>query len=234
MNFDFLSNSNYDVLGALWMNVQLTFWSAIGSLILGTVLAAMRVSPVPLMRGFATTYVNIVRNIPLTVVIFMMAQVLYTQLGVKLASRGPGAEGARAFLENNNFRLAVLGFVLYTATFVAEAIRSGINTVPPGQAEAARAIGLKFSQVLGIVVLPQAFRAVIAPLASVLIALTKNTTIASAIGVSEAALLMSEMIENEAGRLFEVFLVFAAGFVVITLPLGLILGAVANRATVKR
>jgi glutamate transport system permease protein len=233
MDFSFLSDPRYDVLAAFWMNVQLTFWSAIGALILGTALAAMRVSPVPLMRGFATAYVTIVRNIPLTVIIIMMAQVLYTQLGLKLAVRTPG-EHPQIFLNAQNFRLAVLGFVLYTSTFVAEAIRSGINTVPPGQAEAARAIGLKFTQVLGIVVMPQAFRAVIAPLASVLIALTKNTTVASAIGVAEAALLMNTLMENEADKYFAVFIVIASGFVVLTLPVGLLLGWVAHRATVKR
>ena len=233
MDFSFLSDPQYDVLAAFWMNVQLTFWSAIGSLILGTLLAAMRVSPVPLMRGFATVYVNVVRNIPLTVIIIMMAQVLYTQLGLRLAVRTPG-EHPQIFLDAQNFRLAVLGFILYTSTFVAEAIRSGINTVPAGQAEAARAIGLRFSQVLGIVVMPQAFRAVIAPLASVLIALTKNTTVASAIGVAEAALLMNTLMENEADKYVAIFIVIALGFVVLTLPVGLLLGWVAHRATVKR
>jgi len=234
VDFSFLSDPRYHVLGAFWLNVQLTLWSAVGALILGTVLAGMRVSPVPLMRGFATVYVNIVRNIPLTLIIIMMSQVLYTQLGVKLAPRGPSAAGAISFIYHQNLRLAILGFILYTSTFVAEAIRSGINTVPPGQAEAARAMGLTFGQNLRIVVLPQAFRAVIAPLASVLIALTKNTTVASAIGVAESALLMSTLIENEADKFVAVFIVIAAGFVVITLPVGLILGWVAKRATVNR
>ncbi|NNG36097.1 amino acid ABC transporter permease [Nakamurella aerolata] len=229
MDFSFLSDDRYDFLGAFWMNVQLTFWSAIGALILGTVLAAMRVSPVPLMRATSTVYVNVVRNIPLTVIIIMMSQVLYTQLGVQLATRGE-----RGFLATNNFRLAVLGFVLYTACFVAEAIRSGINTVPPGQAEAARAIGLRFTQVLWLIVLPQAFRSVIAPLANVLIALIKNTTIASAIGVAEAALLMNTLVENEADKYMAVFLTIAVGFIILTLPVGLLLGWVAKKAAVKR
>ncbi|MET3806987.1 glutamate transport system permease protein [Nakamurella sp. UYEF19] len=233
MNFDFLSNPKYDIWGAFWVTVQLTFWAAIGSLILGTVLAAMRVAPIALMRTFSTGYVNIVRNIPLTLIIIMMSQVLYSQLGVKLATREAGVN-PQAFLDTQNFRLAVLGLVLYTSTFVSEAIRSGINTVPPGQAEAARAIGLKFTQVLTIIVMPQAFRAVIAPLASVLIALTKNTTVASAIGVAEAALLMGELMENESDKFTAVFLVTALGFVVLTLPIGLILGWVARRAAVSR
>lgn len=215
------------------MTVQLTFWSAIGSLILGTILAAMRVAPVPLMRGFATFYVNVMRNIPLTVVIIIMWQVLFSQLGLVLATREPGVN-PQVYLNTNNFRLAVLGFILYTATFVCESIRAGINTVPVGQAEAARAIGLKFTQVLGIVILPQAFRAVIAPLGSVLIALTKNTTVAAAIGVAEMALLMNTLIENESDSLSAVFVAVAVVFLVLTLPIGLIFGWISKKAAVKR
>ncbi len=233
MNFSFLSDPRYHIWAAFWLTVQLTFWAAVGSLILGVILAAMRVCPVPLMRGFATTYVNIFRNVPLTVIIIMTSQVLYAQLGLKLATRQAGVN-PQHFLDAQNFRLAVLGLVVYTATFVSEAIRSGINTVPAGQAEAARAIGLKFTQVLGIIVMPQAIRAVIAPLASVLIALTKNTTVASAIGVAEAALLMNTLIENEADKFTAVFLVISFGFVLLTLPVGLLLGWVARRSAVKR
>jgi glutamate transport system permease protein len=132
-----------------------------------------------------------------------------------------------------NFRLAVLGLIAYTSAFVCEAIRSGINTVPVGQAEAARAIGLSFSQVQTLIVLPQAFRSVVGPLANVLIALTKNTTVAAAIGVAEAALLMKKMIENEA-QLLLISAVFAFGFLCLTLPTGLILGWVGKKVAVKR
>ncbi|GAA2633098.1 amino acid ABC transporter permease [Streptomyces vastus] len=223
--FDFLSD--YDdpsLLGAFWTTVQLTVLSGVGSLVWGTILAAMRVSPVPLMRGFGTAYVNIVRNIPLTVII------VFTSLG--LADIFRVTMGTSDF-DVRAFRLAILGLVAYTAAFVCEAIRSGINTVPLGQAEAARAIGLNFTQTLRLIVLPQAFRSVIGPLANVLIALTKNTTVAAAIGVAEAALLMKEMIENEAQTLL-IGAVFAFGFVVLTLPTGLFFGWLSKRLAVKR
>ncbi|UIX30345.1 amino acid ABC transporter permease [Streptomyces sp. GQFP] len=223
--FDFLSG--YDdpsIWGAFWRTVQLTVFSGVGSLVWGTLLAAMRVSPVPLMRGFGTAYVNIVRNIPLTVII------VFTSLG--LSDIFSVTMGASDF-DVRYFRLAILGLVAYTAAFVCEAIRSGINTVPLGQAEAARAIGLSFAQTLRFIVLPQAFRSVIGPLANVLIALTKNTTVAAAIGVAEAALLMKEMIENEAQTLL-IGAVFALGFVVLTLPTGLFFGWLSKRLAVKR
>ncbi|MET9086762.1 amino acid ABC transporter permease [Streptomyces sp. NPDC090075] len=220
--FDFLEG--YDLLGAFWVTVQLTLLSAAGSLVWGTLLAGMRVGPVPLMRGFGTAYVNVVRNIPLTVIILFTSLGLNQTLNISL--------GADNF-DTINFRLAVLGLIAYTSAFVCEAIRSGINTVPVGQAEAARALGLSFTQVLTVVVLPQAFRSVIGPLANVLIALTKNTTVAAAIGVAEAALLMKKMIENEA-QLLLISAVFAFGFVCLTLPTGLILGWVGKKVAVKR
>ncbi|QUQ72122.1 amino acid ABC transporter permease [Kutzneria sp. CA-103260] len=224
---DFLSH--YDLLGAFWTTVQLTFWSAIGALVWGIVLAGMRVSPVWLMRAFATAYVNIVRNTPLTLLVVGASLGLYQALGISLTT-----DTTTSALDITNFRLSVLAFVLYTGTFVSEAVRSGINTVPVGQAEAARALGLGFMQTLTIVVLPQALRSVVAPLASVLIALTKNTTIASAIGVAEASLLMKEMLENEGQAGLLVFSVFALGFVILTLPIGLLLGWLSKKVAVKR
>ncbi|GAA3088763.1 amino acid ABC transporter permease [Streptomyces roseofulvus] len=220
--FDFLEG--YDLLGAFWVTVQLTFWSALGSLVWGTLLAAMRVGPVPLMRGFGTAYVTVVRNIPLTVIIVFTSLGLFQTLGISM--------GADRFT-TINFRLAVLGLTAYTSAFVCEALRSGINTVPLGQVEAARAIGLSFPQILRIIVLPQAFRSVVGPLTNVLIALTKNTTVAAAIGVAEAALLMREMIENEA-QLILVSAIFAFGFICLTLPTGLLLGRLARKVAVKR
>ncbi|WP_028812055.1 amino acid ABC transporter permease [Streptomyces flavidovirens] len=220
--FDFLEG--YDLLGAFWVTVQLTVYSAVGSLIWGTLLAAMRASPVPLMRGFGAGYVNVVRNIPLTVIIVFTSLGLFQTLGVSL-----GADDFKTI----NFRLAVLGMIAYTSAFVCEALRSGINTVPVGQSEAARAIGLSFPQVLSLIVLPQAFRSVVGPLANVLIALTKNTTVAAAIGVAEAATLMREMIENEA-QLILISAIFALGFICLTLPTGLLLGWVSKKVAVRR
>lgn len=221
--FDFLNE--YDLWGAFWITIQLTLYSAIGSLVWGTMLAAMRVSPVPMMRGFGTVYINTVRNIPLTLIIVATSLALFQTLGIEL---GGGTS------KEIGFKLAILGLIAYHACFVCEALRSGINTVPVGQAEAARALGLNFTQVLSMIVLPQAFRAVVVPLANVLIALTKNTTVAAAIGVAEAAYLMSNMIEFEADKLFLVFAIFAFGFVVLTLPTGMFLGWLGKRVAVKR
>ncbi|BAH55001.1 amino acid ABC transporter permease [Rhodococcus sp. NPDC057014] len=225
---DLLSKYSDQLIDAFWTTVQLTAFSAVGALILGTILAAMRVSPIPVARGVGAAYVTIFRNTPLTLIIIFCSFGLFQTMGVKLAP-----EQSPTFFEENNFRLAVLGLSIYTAAFVCESLRSGINTVHVGQAEAGRSLGLTFSQNLRLIVLPQAFRAVTAPLGSVLIALTKNTTIASVIGVAEASLLMKEMIENEAA-IFVVGGIFALGFVILTLPMGLLFGYLSKRFEVAR
>ncbi|AQQ15453.1 putative glutamine ABC transporter permease protein GlnM [Corynebacterium glaucum] len=217
------------LLPAFWTTIKLTVYSAIGSLILGTILTAMRVSPVGILRSISAFYINTVRNTPLTLVILFCSFGLYQNLGLQLASRD-----SSTFLMDQNFRLAVLGFILYTSCFVAESLRSGINTVHFGQAEAARSLGLSFGQTFTQIVFPQAWRAALVPLGNTLIALTKNTTIASAIGVAEASLLMKSTIEFHASQLFIIFGVFALGFVILTLPMGLIVGRLADRMAVKK
>jgi glutamate transport system permease protein len=216
------------IFEAFWTTIQLTVYSAIGAMILGTLLAAMRLSPVPMLNWLGTSYVNVVRNTPLTLIILFCSFGLSQTLGITLVDRNSPTS-----IDDSNFRLAVLGFTVYTAAFVCETVRSGVNTVPLGQAEAARSLGLTFGQNLRIILLPQAFRSVIIPLGSVLIALTKNTTIASAIGVAEAALLMKEMIENTAA-LMTIGIIFAAGFVILTLPTGLFFGWLGKRLAVAR
>ena len=198
--------------------VELTALSALIAVMLGVVMAALRVSPVPPLRFFGTAWVTLFRNTPLTLLFFISVLVL-PQLGLNKWSF---------------FQLAVLALSCYTSAFICEAVRSGINTVPLGQAEAARAIGLPFLKTLRYVVLPQAFRGAIAPLGNVLIALTKNSTVASVIGVTEASAVMKVMIENRPDVLFVVFGIFALGFVILTLPVGVLFTSMSKRLAVKR
>ena len=215
--------ANYDVLGAIWMTLKLAVLSSIGATIVGTFVAILRVSPVPVLRGLGTSYVNILRNTPLTVLMVMSTLGLSMILGLMLAED---------FAENA-FRWAVIMLTLYHAAFICEALRSGVNTVPVGQAEAARAIGLTFSQSLREVILPQAFRGAVAPLASTYIALIKNTTVAAVIGVSDLAGLLSTIVENEGSQL-PIFFLFAMIFVVLTLPIGVWGTSLSRKLAVKR
>ena len=225
---EILTQHSSEILAAFWVTIKLTVYSAVGALVLGTVLAAMRLAPVPMLNWIGAAYVNIVRNTPLTLIILFCSFGLSQTLGVTLAD-----PKSVTSIDDSNFRLAVLGLTAYTAAFVCETVRSGVNTVPLGQAEAARSLGFTFGQNLRMILLPQAFRAVIIPLGSVLIALTKNTTIASAIGGAEAALKMKELIENTAA-LLAIGAIFAAGFVILTLPLGLLFGWLGKRWAVAR
>lgn len=214
---------DYDVLGAFWLTIQLSLLSALGSLVLGTFVAVMRVSPVRVLRLVGSAYVNIIRNTPLTLLMVLSILGLSFILGLAMSDQAT----------TNAFRWAVVMLSVYHAAFVAEALRSGVNTVPTGQAEAARSIGLTFGQSLREVILPQAFRGAVAPLGSTAIALIKNTTVAAAIGNPEAARLMATIVENE-GASVDVFLVFALGFVVLTMPLGIYMTNLSRRLTVQR
>jgi glutamate transport system permease protein len=219
--------AEYDVFGAFWMTIKLTVVSALGALLVGTVIAVMRVSPVGVLRAFGTAYVTLVRNTPLTLIVFFCAFGFYITLQYRV-----GAQDSPIAVQN--FRWGVLGLVVYHAAFVAEALRSGINTVPKGQAEAARAIGLDFGNTLTQVVLPQAFRGAIAPLGNVLIALTKNTTVLATIGVAEASYLMKGMIEFRPDLIYAIFVIMATGFVILTLPIGVLFTSLSRRLAVRR
>src|SRR5699024_3134084 len=134
----------------------------------------------------------------------------------------------------NFFWLAVLALTVYTATFVCESLRSGVNTVPQGQAEAARAIGLSFLPAARLVIMPQAFRRAIAPLGNTFIALIKNTTVAAAISVPGIALQMAGMVEAHGNIVIPIFLAIAAGFVIIVIPVGLATTLLSQRLAVSR
>jgi glutamate transport system permease protein len=219
--------AEYDVVEAFWMTIKLTVTAALGALVIGTVVAIMRVAPVKVLRAVGVTYVTLVRNTPLTLIVFFCAFGLYITLGYRL---GPQDSP----IDVQNFRWGVVGLAIYHAAFAAEALRSGVNTVPQGQAEAARAIGLTFGASLTSVVLPQAFRGAIAPLGNVLIALTKNTTVVATIGVAEASYLMKGMIEFRPDLIYVIFTIMATGFVILTLPVGLVFTTLSRRLAVRR
>jgi glutamate transport system permease protein len=134
----------------------------------------------------------------------------------------------------NSFWLVVLGLSAYTSTFVCEALRSGINTVPLGQAEAARALGMTFFQSLQLIILPQAFRSVVAPLGSVMIAMTKNTTIAIAAGyLAESAFVMKDTFDTT-GVSIPIFLGLVVAFMAVTLPIGFVASSLVGRLAAAR
>ncbi|MEU1389533.1 MULTISPECIES: amino acid ABC transporter permease [unclassified Nonomuraea] len=205
-------------------NIKLALVAAVVSLILGTILAGMRVSPTPVLRAAGTVYVNVVRNTPLTLVLAFSALGLSDQLGL-IFSDVP---------RTNSFWIVAMGLSVYTAAFVCEAVRSGINTVPMGQAEAARAIGLTFMQSLRMIILPQALRSVIAPLGSVMIAMIKNTTVAVAGGFAGDVAAEMKLTFDTTGASIPIFLGVVVAFMVLTMPIGFLSGWLARRLAVAR
>ncbi len=196
--------------------VSLTVLSFGLALVIGTVVAAFRVSPVPPLRWVGTLYVETVRNTPLTV-LFVLAFFGITKVGIIYSA----------------YTTSILVLGAYTGAFVGEMIRSGINAVSQGQAEAARALGLTFPQVLRIVVLPQALRTVVAPLGGLAIALIKNSSIAGIIGVAELSYEAGQL-ANATARNVPVLLGAAAAYLVLTVPTGVAVEALNRRVAIKR
>ena len=193
---------NWDIFSQGFLTtIKLFVIAAAGCLVVGTVLAMMRVSPVPVLRGFGATYVNIIRNTPLTLVFAFMVFAI-PKLDVNI----------------DYFPSACIALIVYTSAFVCEVLRSGINTVGAGQAEAARALGLTFGQVLSNIVLPQAVRATVPPLMSVMIALLKNTTIAAGFSVLEAGAIPAYMSERGVNQ-FATLLWITIRFLILIAPL---------------
>jgi glutamate transport system permease protein len=198
--------------------LQICLYAAVGALVIGTILAGFRVSPVPPLRWFGTSWVNVFRNCPLTVVLFFVAFGL-PEIGIN---------GAYLWF-------GVSGLILYTSAFVCEAIRSGINAVSAGQAEAARSIGMTFGQSLQIVVLPQALRSVVPPLGSVIIAMIKNSAIVGAFGVGGDLFNAGVTLTSAQGyAALPVFTGVALGYLAITIPAGLALGVIERRSAIAR
>lgn len=222
---DAVSENLPDILRAFTYTFALFLVSALCSLALGTILVAMRVGPIGVLRRASILYITLVRNTPL-LMIFFFFQFAATRIGInfKWFKVHIGDFDFTSF-----FATAVVALSLYTSTFVCEALRSGVNAVPLGQAEAARAIGLPFAGVMSQIVLPQAFRASVPPVASALIALLKNTSIAAVFGVLEATLQMKQMTNNNADERWGIFLAFAIGYVVLVELVSLCAGLLERR-----
>lgn len=198
--------------------VTLTALSGLLALALGTLIAAFRVSPVPALRAFGVTWVTLLRNTPL-VLLFLMVTLGLPALGLK---------------GYDDFTLAVLALGCYTSAFICEAIRSGINTVPVGQAEAARSVGMTFFQTLGNVVLPQAARTAIPPIGSLLIALTKNSAIASGFNVMELGSVQKTLNAAAGYNIYVIFFWIALCYLIITFAISGLFRMLENQLAVAR
>ena len=206
------------ILAGFLMTLRMLVFGGLGAMVLGLLIATMRISPVASLRAFATAYTELFRNVPLTLIFLFMVFVL-PLINPKL----PPYEV-----------LAVVALALYTSPFVAEALRSGINGVPVGQAEAARSIGLGFGQTLTLIVLPQALRMVVPPLINVFIALTKNTSVAAGFAVVELTATGRALARDNPADVVWMLLGVAFFYLLITIPAGAMAGWVERRVVFAR
>ena len=213
----FLVESGDLLLEGFLATLRMLALTVVLALPLGVVLAGMRISPVPSLRWVATGFTELLRNTPLTLVFFMLVFVV-PRLGVVV-----------------DFQVsAIIALTLYTAPFYAEAIRSGVNSVPLGQAEAARSVGLTFSQTAAYVIIPQAVRSVIPPLINVTIALTKNTSVAGGFLVFELFASSRRLANAYANETIMIFVVVALCYLAITIPLGQLAERLEKKVAVLR
>lgn len=203
-------------LAGMRTTVSLTLLSYAAAFVIGTVVAAFRVSPVPPLRAVGAVYVGAVRNTPLAVLMVLF----FSGLG-------------DAGILFSRYTSAVIVLSAYTGAFVAETVRSGINTVAAGQGEAARSLGLTFPQVLRIVVLPQAFRTVVSPLGSLFVALIRNSALAALISVPELAG-NAEQLLTDTGQYIQIFLGTAIAYMMLTLPSARVVNVLEHRLAIKR
>lgn len=201
---------------ALLQTLGLIVLTYAGALMLGVLLAICRIAPVPPLRAAATAYVTVFRNVPLLVLLVLFTFGLPT-VGLLVPL----------------FYNAALAMALYWAAFICEVVRSGMRTVPRGQVEAARALGLTFGQSLRDVVLPQALRSMVQPLTNIFIGSALGTALAAAAGVPELTFWYQQQ-ASQAGQPLTSFAVVTVIYVAIALTAGLAAGRVERKVAISR
>lgn len=206
----------------LWVTIQISLGGLVGSLLIGLLVALLRISPLAPLRWVGVAYVEFFRNTPLLVQLFFLFFGL-PFLGIRISQD--------VFV--TIFWEAIIGMALYHGAYVAEVIRGGLLGVDKGQLEAARSLGLSYVQMLRYVQVPQAIRAVIPPLGNIAIALVKNTSLAATIGLAEI-LYAAEVVESRTFRAVEAFGAAAMLYLVLTIPLGIWVNYLERRLLVAR
>lgn len=229
-------------MGALVNNADLLWQGFVATLLIaviagvlsfawGVVLAGFRVSPIGPLQTFGAAYVNVVRNTPLTLIFVFLGGAASALVGIVIPVSRSTYFGVSI---NNGIIFAIVALTLYTATFVCEVVRSGINSVGVGQAEAARSLGMTFGQTLSQVVLPQAFRSVMPPLINVFVAHIKNTSVAAGFAATELVAVSYRLSNANPGDVFGIFVGIGLAYLVITVPLSVAAEQLEKKVAVAR
>ena len=215
---DVLTDNFGELSSGFWVTVRLVVISFVIAMVVGTVVAGLRVAPNRWLQRLGGVYVEFFRNIPLLVLLFITY---------------PGFR--RAGIEISAWVAGVASLGLYTAAYVAEVLRSGVFSVSKGQIEASLSLGFTYAETMRRIILPQAFRTVISPLGSLIIAMVKNSAI---IGVSILAiddlLKTARIIQSRNFQTVETFFWAAVGYLLITILVTVAIRRLEARYAIRR
>ncbi|MGG4268211.1 amino acid ABC transporter permease [Peribacillus simplex] len=206
LNFSILTENLDMYLLGFKNTIMSSLIALVASLILGVLIAIMRIAPIKPLNWLGTAYVEFIRNIPLLIITFFFF------LGLKLSGLYAGT----------------LALTIYTSSFIAEAIRAGILSVPKGQMEAARSSGLTYGQAMRLVILPQAVKIVIPPLGNQFINLVKNSSILAVVAGLDL-MYHGDLISSRTFVVFDVYIFVAAFYLILTIPLSFGVGYLEKR-----
>ncbi len=227
MQLDFSSLAG--ALPYLWKGfrytVELTTIAVIGGLVFGTLLALARLSSVKLLAQAAAAYVNLMRSIPLVLVIFWFFFLVPFALQWMLGSERPPLVGAE--------RTAIVTFIMFEAAYFCEIMRAGIQSIPRGQVHAASALGLTYGQAMANVVLPQAFRNMLPVLLTQTIILFQDTSLVYVISATDFVGAASKIAQRDS-RLIEMYLFVALVYFVLCYTLSLAVKLLQKRIAIVR
>ena len=230
------------LLQGLFATIRISIYASILALVIGVGLGIARCSENLTTRLLARTYLELLRNIPPVVIIFIffffLSQQLIDALNLNAWARGI-ARGHNAYIwefffgDMRRFPSLVSGVIvlaMFEAAFVGEIVRAGIQSVPKGQREAARAIGMTHFQELRYIVMPQAMRKVVPPMANQFISLIKDSSIISLISVQELTYKTVELVASTR-LIFEAWLTTAAFYFVLCFGLSMLFRRLENRSS---
>lgn len=226
-DFDVIERSwYYLVTTGLKTTLILTFWGMVGGIVLGTLLAMMRLSSSKLLSFTATGYVNLMRSIPLVLVIFWFYFLVPYIAG--------WATGAGAPIPIGGFQAAIVTFILFEAAYYCEILRSGIQSIPRGQVAAGYALGMNYWQMMGNIVLPQAFRTVMPILMTQTIILFQDVSLVYVLGSVQEFVTIANKVAQRDGRLVEMYMFVAAVYFVLCFSLSQLVKRLQNKIAIIR
>lgn len=225
-DFDVIARSaRYLLVDGLGFTLTLTALATAGGIVFGTLLALARLSSLPVLPRVAGLYVNVLRSLPLVLVIFWF-YFLVPYIGQWIT-------GASRPIQVGAFWSALITFTLFEAAYFCEIIRAGIQSIPRGQIAAGQALGLTYPQVMLNIVLPQAFRTMTPVLLTQTIVLFQDTSLVYVISITDLLGAAAKVAQRD-GRLVEMYLFAAAIYFVISLTASLLVKRLQARIAIIR